>query len=129
MARNASLAIGVSDAQQLPFLRGAVNGAKQFHAWAESVGYESHLLTDEDGQSITVATLRAELDQLLAGEKIHRQNALELYAIDRSLIAALAGRLDRRMAFSLSIDERDMYLSIGADTLTGPVIRLELSGG
>ncbi|MEO8078641.1 MAG: YaeQ family protein [Acidobacteriota bacterium] len=59
----------------------------------------------------------------LAGEKIHRAGALELYAIDRPFIAALAQRLERRMAFSLSINERELYLSIGADTLTGAVVR------
>jgi uncharacterized protein YaeQ len=59
----------------------------------------------------------------LSGEKIHRAAALELYAIDRPFIAALAQRLERRMAFSLSIDERELSLSIGADTLTGPVVR------
>jgi uncharacterized protein YaeQ len=60
----------------------------------------------------------------LAGERIHRADLLELYAIDRRLIASLVERLDRRMAFSLSINERDMYVSIGADTLTGAVSRL-----
>jgi hypothetical protein len=39
------------------------------------------------------------------------------------LIAALTARLDRRMAFSLSINERELYVSIGADTLTGVVTR------
>jgi len=60
----------------------------------------------------------------LAGERIHRADALELYAIDRRLIAALAERLDRRMAFSLSINDREVYLSIGDATLTGAVLRL-----
>ena len=64
----------------------------------------------------------------LAGEKIHRAAALELYGFDRGLIAALAGRLERRVAFSLSVNDRDLYLSIGADTLTGAVRRLRLSG-
>jgi uncharacterized protein YaeQ len=59
----------------------------------------------------------------LAGERIHRAGALELYAIDRPFIAALAQRLERRMAFTLSINERELYLSIGADTLTGAVVR------
>ena len=59
----------------------------------------------------------------LAGERIHRIEALELYSIDRALIAALAERLDRRMAFSLSITDRDLYISIGSDTLTGGVTR------
>ena len=59
----------------------------------------------------------------LAGGRIHRVDELELYAIDRGLIAALAARLERRMAFSLSINEREIYISIGADTLTGAVLR------
>ena len=63
----------------------------------------------------------------LAGEKIHRPDELELYAIDRDLVAALVARLDRRVAFSASINERDVYVSIGADTLTGAITRLEVS--
>ena len=60
----------------------------------------------------------------LAAAGIHRAGALELYAIDRGVIAELVARLDRRMAFSLSINERELYLSIGADNLTGRVERL-----
>jgi uncharacterized protein YaeQ len=60
----------------------------------------------------------------LAGEKIHRAEALELYAIDRALINALVARLDRRMDLSLSITDRELFISIGQDTLTGPVVRL-----
>ena len=60
----------------------------------------------------------------LAGERIHRAEALELYAIDRGLVDALVARLDRRVAFSLSVTDRELYLSIGADNLTGSVVRL-----
>jgi uncharacterized protein YaeQ len=60
----------------------------------------------------------------LAGERIHRAEALELYAIDRALISALVARLERRLAFSLSVTDRELYLSIGADNLTGTVVRL-----
>lgn len=56
----------------------------------------------------------------LAGERIHRTEALELYAIDRALVA----RLDRRVAFSLSVTDRELYVSIGSDNLTGTVVRL-----
>jgi len=59
----------------------------------------------------------------LAGERIHRVDALELYALDRALVSALAAKLERRMAFALSINERDLYVSIGTDTLTGAVRR------
>ena len=62
----------------------------------------------------------------LSGERIHRVAALELYAIDRGLIEALAGRLERRFACSLSISGGDFYVSIGADTLTGGLVRHRL---
>lgn len=60
----------------------------------------------------------------LAGERIHRAEALELYAVDRALVGALVARLERRVAFSLSVTGRELYLSIGADNLTGAVVRL-----
>jgi uncharacterized protein YaeQ len=60
----------------------------------------------------------------LSGETIHRADALELYAIDRGVVAALVARLERRIAFSLSITDRELYVSIGALNLTGRVVRL-----
>jgi uncharacterized protein YaeQ len=62
----------------------------------------------------------------LEGEKIHRAADLELYSIERALIDALAERLERRIAFSLSITDRELYVSIGAETLSGVVRRLSL---
>jgi uncharacterized protein YaeQ len=58
----------------------------------------------------------------LSGERIHRAADLELYAIDRALIRDLAARLERRMSFSLALADRELYVSIGADTLTGRVV-------
>lgn len=60
----------------------------------------------------------------LAGAKIHRSEAVEIYAIDRGLVAALADRLDRRTRFALSISDRELFVSIGNDTLTGAVSRV-----
>jgi uncharacterized protein YaeQ len=59
----------------------------------------------------------------LAGARIHRAEALELYSIDRSLIARLVDRLDRRMAFALSVSEHELSLSLATETLTGIVMR------
>lgn len=55
----------------------------------------------------------------LAGERIHRAGAIEVLALDRSLIASLASRLERRMQFDLSVSERNLYLSMGEETLSG----------
>jgi len=63
----------------------------------------------------------------LRGERIHRAEAIELWAVDRRLIAQLAARLDRRMTFAMSVTDRELYLSIGSDTLTGALVRYPLS--
>jgi uncharacterized protein YaeQ len=55
---------------------------------------------------------------------IHRAGELELYAIDRALVTALVAHLDRRMKFAVSITDREFYISIGDDNLTGHVTRL-----
>jgi uncharacterized protein YaeQ len=64
--------------------------------------------------------------KLWAGERIHRIEALELYRIDRALLDALVAALDRRMAFSLSVNERDLFIAIGDQTIEGRVQRVSL---
>ena len=62
----------------------------------------------------------------LQGEKIHRAGELEIYALDRALVAAIAARLDRRVALSVTIADRELFVSIGSDTLAGAATRLRL---
>jgi uncharacterized protein YaeQ len=57
----------------------------------------------------------------LAGEKIHRAESLELYGLDRALVAALVERLGRRTAFDLSVTDGTLYVTLGGDLLSGPV--------
>jgi len=68
----------------------------------------------------------AQLRQQLSGEKIHRAEALKLYAIDRDVISGLVKRLERRMAFDLSVTDRHLFISIGNTTLSGDVMRIAL---
>jgi uncharacterized protein YaeQ len=63
----------------------------------------------------------------LRGERIHRAESIELWAMDRSLISQLAARLDRRMTFAMSVTDHELYVSIGSDTLTGALVRYPLS--
>lgn len=60
----------------------------------------------------------------LEGERIHRVGSLEIYALDRGLVSAFAARLERRMTLAVGISGGDLYLSIGNDTLTGAVTRV-----
>jgi uncharacterized protein YaeQ len=60
----------------------------------------------------------------LTGKTIYSAYTLELYAIDRALVSALVARLERRVAFAVSVSDRELYVSIGSDQLTGGVVRL-----
>ena len=58
----------------------------------------------------------------LAGEKIHRSEALELYGFERAFIAALVARLERRLAFDLSVSDGVLYLTLGGTVIQGAVL-------
>ena len=62
----------------------------------------------------------------LASSKIHRADEIALRAIDRSLIAALVARLDRRMSFALSVSDGDVFVSFADATVTGRIETLHL---
>ncbi len=63
----------------------------------------------------------AQLLSRLAGERIHRGEALRICAIDLDLLAAFVARLERRMDFDLAVSDGTIYLSLGAETITGAV--------
>lgn len=67
------------------------------------------------------------LARQLAGERIHRKDAIEIIAIDRNLIASLVARLDRRMAFALMVSERHLYVTLDDGTLEGALTRVAIS--
>jgi uncharacterized protein YaeQ len=62
-----------------------------------------------------------------AGERIHRSEAITLYAVDRELLDALVARLDRRMSLDLSVTERHLYVTMGGETLSGEVVGYPIS--
>ena len=59
----------------------------------------------------------------LAGERIHRAEALEIYSIDRDLIDGLVALLDRRTRLTLSVTDRHVYATVGETTVSGAVER------
>jgi uncharacterized protein YaeQ len=63
----------------------------------------------------------------LAGERIHRAEEVEIYSVDRELIAGLVSRLERRMEFDLSVSERNLYISLGDTTVSGTVDARQLT--
>lgn len=65
----------------------------------------------------------AQLVRQLAGDRIHRADALELYGIDRELLAGLAAHLERRTKLDLAVTDRHLYATLGGATFSGAVER------
>jgi uncharacterized protein YaeQ len=63
----------------------------------------------------------------LAGERIHKVERIECYLLDRELVDALVERLDRRLAFDLSVTDGEIFVNIGGDTLTGSLPSMSLA--
>jgi uncharacterized protein YaeQ len=64
-----------------------------------------------------VAALLARLD----AERVHRAETIEIYEIDRELLAALVACLERRMRLDIAVTDRHLYVSVGERTLDGRV--------
>jgi uncharacterized protein YaeQ len=62
----------------------------------------------------------------LRGERIHRVEALELYALDRELLAKLESRLARRMKLSLTVAEKHLYVAVADENLEGVIERVAI---
>ena len=63
----------------------------------------------------------AALVRQLAGERIHRREAIPLLGVDRELLDALVERLDRRMRLAIAVTDRQLYVTVGDETLSGAV--------
>jgi len=101
-------------------------------SWIEVGAPEATRLHKASKASPRVAVyVHKDIDALLSrlqGERMHRADTIELYAMDRDLLSALAARLQRRMTLDLSIAERTLYVTLGDDTLTGEVKRHQIGG-
>ncbi len=54
----------------------------------------------------------------LAGKRIHRADAVVIRAFDRAPLEDLAGRLERRSSFGLTVSEGELLVALGSDTYT-----------
>ncbi len=114
---------GLSDPEEPAILVRDLTGALQ--AWIE-VGMPEAARLHKAGKAARRVVVYAHRDvepwlARLAGERIHRAEELEVYAVDRELVSGLASRLERRMEFDLSVSERNLYVSLGGTTLSGTV--------
>lgn len=67
----------------------------------------------------------AQLVRSLDGERIHRAEQLELYALDRALVDALVARRERRTRFELTVTEGHLYANLDGETFEGTVTPIE----
>lgn len=58
-----------------------------------------------------------------AGERIHKAESIDVFSFDPAMIAAMVGRLERRMAFSLSITDSHLYAAFQDQTIDGALTR------
>ena len=71
-----------------------------------------------------------DVGQLLAqlgGKKIHRAEAIPIYALERRLMADLAARLDRRNSLTISRTEGQLYVEAAGETFSAPLAEHRLS--
>lgn len=60
------------------------------------------------------------------GQRIHRAESVELYAVDRDVLAEVVQRLERRLRFALTVTQGQLFLDFGGDSVSGSVSRLTL---
>ena len=119
---------GLSDTDEPPIAVRDLTGAMQ--AWID-IGTPSAERLHRAAKSTPRVSVYLQKDAAqwlsgLAAAKVHRANEIELYALDRGLVQQLVAALERRMSFAVSVAGGEVYVSLGAATISGPVTRLRL---
>jgi uncharacterized protein YaeQ len=119
---------GVSEADEPAVMVRDLTGA--WRAWIE-VGSPDAARLHKAGKvapRVVVYTHREmrHLLRQLAGERIHRAEALELYGVDPALLAAMIPHLDRRTSLGLSVTDGHLYVTLGEETWSTVVERHRL---
>jgi len=63
----------------------------------------------------------------LNGQHIHRSEDIPIRAFDRTLVEEIAARLDRRINMSLSVTGGELFLTLGDESWTLPLVEHRLS--
>lgn len=119
---------GISDPEDPPLSVRDLTGA--LRVWIEIGAPDAARLhkASKAAPRVVIYTHRdpAQLWRQWEGEKIHRAEQIELYALERELIDALVERLDRRMKLELSVTDGTIFINVGGATLSGTVQRLSV---
>ncbi len=60
--------------------------------------------------------------------RIHKAESIECFAVDRELLATLVPQLDRRMTWTLSVTEGELFLDVNGASYGGSVARFGVAG-
>jgi uncharacterized protein YaeQ len=119
---------GISDADEAPISVRDLTGA--LVAWIDIGTPDAARLHRASKAAARVAVYvhrdPAQWLRSLDGARIHRAEALDLFAFDRALVSAIAARLERRIGFTLSVSEEELYVSFADATLSGALTRLTI---
>lgn len=116
---------GLADPGEPPITVRDLTGALQ--AWIEIGAPDADRLHKASKASPRVAVYThkdpALLKRALAGQRIHKSDALELYAVDRTLLGELVELIDRRVKLAVSMSEGQLYVTMNGATVGGTVER------
>lgn len=121
---------GISDPDDPPILVKDLSGGWQ--VWIEIGAPDAARLHQASKASPRVALYSHKEPRVLLrsyeGQRIHKAEQVEVYAVDRTLLASLAEHLDRRIAWTLSLTEGQVFLDVNGESFSGTLERLALPG-
>ena len=119
---------GLADPEEPPIMVRDLTGA--LRAWIEIGSPDADRLHKASKASPRVAVYThkdpAQLKRALAGQRIHRADDLELYAMDRAMLAELVEQMDRRVKLSVSMSDGQLYVTMNGETVGGTVSRFSI---
>jgi uncharacterized protein YaeQ len=119
---------GLAEPDEPPITVRDLTGALK--AWIEVGAPDADRLHKASKASPRVAVYThkdpAQLKRALAGERIHKSGALELYAMDRALLGELVALIDRRVKLSVSMSDGQLYVTMNGTTIGGTVERFTI---
>lgn len=119
---------GISDPDDPPILVKDLSGA--WKVWVEIGAPDAARLHQASKASPRVVLYTHKEPRLLLrgyeGQRIHKAEQVEIYAMDRDLLASLAEHLDRRIAWTLSFTEGQIFLDVNGQSLSGTLERVAL---
>jgi uncharacterized protein YaeQ len=65
----------------------------------------------------------------LETERVHRRETIEIYEVDRELLAVLVAGLERRMRLDLAVTDHHLYITVGDRSVDGRVIEHRAATG